>query len=49
MRGLNGTHGVIIPKQNVHNLNLSDEVIEAVKMEIFIFMLFLLLKKELNY
>lgn len=31
MRGLNGTHGVIIPKQNVHNLNLSDEVIEAVK------------------
>ena len=31
MRGLNGSHGVIIPKQNVHNLNLSDEVIDAVK------------------
>ena len=31
MRGLDGTHGVIIPKQNVNNLNLSDEVIEAVK------------------
>lgn len=31
MRGLNGSHGVIIPKQNVRNLNLSDEVIEAVK------------------
>ncbi len=31
MRGLDGSHGVIIPKQNVHNLNLSDEVIDAVK------------------
>lgn len=31
MRGLNGKHGVIIPIQNVKNLNLSDEVIEAVK------------------
>ncbi len=31
MRGLNGNHGVIIPIQNVKNLNLSDEVIEAVK------------------
>lgn len=31
MRGLDGTHGVIIPKQNVINLNLSDEVITAVK------------------
>ena len=31
MRGLDGKHGVIIPKQNVNNLNLSDEVIEAVK------------------
>lgn len=31
MRGLNGTHGVIIPIQNVMNLNLSDEVVEAVK------------------
>ena len=26
-----GAHGVIIPKQNVHNLNLSTEVVEAVK------------------
>ncbi len=31
IRGLNGSHGVIIPKQNVHNLNLSTEVVEAVK------------------
>lgn len=31
MRGLTGIHGVIIPIQNVKNLNLSDEVIEAVK------------------
>ena len=30
-RGLDGSHGVIIPHQNVKNLNLSDEVIEAVK------------------
>lgn len=31
MRGLNGDNGVIIPIQNVRNLNLSDEIIEAVK------------------
>ena len=31
MRGLNGSHGVIIPKQNIKNLSLSDEVVEAVK------------------
>jgi len=31
MRGLDGSHGVIIPKQNVKNLSLSDEVIQAVK------------------
>lgn len=31
MRGLDGTHSVIIPIQNVKNLNLSDEVISAVK------------------
>ena len=31
MRGLDGSHGVIIPKQNVKNLSLSDEVIDAVK------------------
>lgn len=31
MRGLNGNHGVIIPVQNVKNLNLSDEVVEAVR------------------
>ena len=31
MRGLDGAHSVIIPKQNVRNLNLSDEVIDAVK------------------
>ena len=31
MRGLDGNHSVIIPKQNIHNLNLSDEVVQAVK------------------
>ena len=31
IRGLNGNHGVMIPAQNIKNLNLSDEVIEAVK------------------
>ena len=30
-RGLDGSHGVIIPVQNVRNLHLSDEVIQAVK------------------
>lgn len=35
MRGLNGKHGVIIPQQNVRNLHLSDEIIEAVKEENF--------------
>ena len=31
VRGLDGSHGVMIPIQNVDNLQLSDEVIEAVK------------------
>lgn len=31
MRGFNGQHGVIMPIQNVRNLNLSDEIIESVK------------------
>ena len=31
IRGLNGKQGVIIPHQNVKNLVLNDEVIEAVK------------------
>ena len=31
IRGFNGEQGVIIPKQNVRNLHLSDEIIEAVK------------------
>ena len=35
MRGLNGEHGVIIPIQNVKNLHLSDEIIEAVKKKNF--------------
>lgn len=30
-RGLDGSHGVIIPIQNVKNLNLSDNVLNAVK------------------
>ena len=31
MRGLDGSHGVMIPVQNVKNLQLSDEIVEAVK------------------
>ena len=31
MRGLDGSHGVMIPIQNVDNLQLSDDIIEAVK------------------
>ena len=31
LRGLDGSHGVIIPIQNVNNLSLSDEIIEDVK------------------
>lgn len=31
MRGLDGSHGVMIPIQNVDNLQLSDEIIDAVK------------------
>ena len=35
MRGLNGEHGVIIPIQNVRNLHLNDEVVDAVKNGLF--------------
>lgn len=35
MRGLDGTHGVMIPVQNVNNLQLSDEVVDAVKSKKF--------------
>ena len=35
MRGLDGSHGVMIPIQNVDNLQLSDEVIDAVKNKLF--------------
>ncbi len=31
MRGLDGNHGVMIPVQNIDNLSLSDEIIDAVK------------------
>lgn len=31
LRGLDGSHGVIIPHQNVNNLVLADEVVEAIK------------------
>lgn len=31
MRGLDGSHGVMIPVQNIENLSLSDEIIESVK------------------
>lgn len=35
MRGLDGSHGVMIPVQNVDNLQLSDDVIDAVKNGLF--------------
>ena len=35
MRGLDGSHGVMIPKLNEKNLNLSDEVVDAVKNRLF--------------
>ncbi len=35
MRGLTGEHGVMIPVQNVDNLQLSDEIVEAVKNKLF--------------
>ncbi len=35
LRGLDGTHGVIIPKQNVPDLMLKAEIIQAVKDEKF--------------
>ena len=35
MRGLTGEHGVMIPIQNVDNLQLSDEIVDAVKNGLF--------------
>ena len=35
MRGLDGSHGVMIPVQNVDNLQLSDEIVESVKNGLF--------------
>jgi predicted ATP-dependent protease len=35
LKGLTGNQGVIIPVQNINNLNLSDEVLEAVHAEKF--------------
>ncbi|MCI9063341.1 MAG: AAA family ATPase [Clostridia bacterium] len=35
MRGLDGSHGVMIPLQNVKNLQLSDEVVDSVKNGLF--------------
>ena len=35
MNGLHGDHGVIIPKSNVTNLMLKEEVIEAVNKGVF--------------
>ena len=35
MRGLDGSHGVMIPIQNVENLQLNDEIVEAVKTKKF--------------
>ena len=35
MRGLTGEHGVMIPIQNVDNLQLSDEIVDSVKNNLF--------------
>ena len=35
LRGLDGTHGVMIPVQNVKNLQLSDEIVQNVKDGLF--------------
>lgn len=35
MRGLDGTHGVMIPIQNIDNLQLSDEIVDNVKNDLF--------------
>lgn len=35
LRGLNGEHGVIIPYQNIRNLVLNEEVINAVRKKLF--------------
>ena len=35
MRGLDGSHGVMIPAQNVRNLQLSDEIVECCKNGLF--------------
>ena len=35
MRGLDGNHGVMIPIQNVKNLQLSDEIVESVRNGLF--------------
>ncbi len=35
MRGLDGSHGVMIPKQNIKNLSLSEEIVDAVKKQKF--------------
>jgi len=35
VRGLDGTHGVVIPRKNIHNLMLKKEVVDAVKEETF--------------
>ena len=35
MRGLDGSHGVMIPIQNIKNLQLADEIIDSVKKGLF--------------
>ncbi len=45
-RGLDGTHGVMIPVQNIKNLQLSDEVINSVKKVNLKFMQFRVSTKE---
>ncbi len=49
LRGLTGEQGVIIPCQNVKNLVLKDEVIDAVKKKLFHIYLLRQLIRELKY
>ena len=37
MRGLDGSHGVMIPTQNVRNLQLSNEIVESVRKKLTTF------------
>ena len=48
-KGLSGRQGVIIPKQNVNNLMIDEEVVEAIRQGLFHLWEAAILQKELNY